>query len=185
MTDPKAGWSIAGVLGLVGGLWVGAGIKFVGAPWKLVVLSTTLGIAIGMSLDTEDENSPLTRSLTRVCRWGRSLAIELRFTLSCLLVATTCIVYVHSGFSEIPLHVSFGLFLLPIMLSALLFGALFAYLITILSSLALLYFVIPQRNSFGIATTRDFLDFCVFVCLAWITWATLTLQSLFTGIEGD
>jgi K+-sensing histidine kinase KdpD len=113
---------------------------------------------------------------------GRSLAVKFRL-LSSLFVTVICTIYADGD--EIPLHAAFGLFLFPVILSVLLFGGFFAYFIPILSSVSLLYFVIPPRNSFAIATTRDFLNLCAFISLAWITWGIVTLQSIITGIEED
>ena len=177
MIDAKARCYGAAFSGLVGGLWVGAGITFVGAPWKMMALCAMLGVAIGTILYPKDGSMPLARLLVM----GRSLGIEFRLFFSSLFIAIVCIIY--SGSDDIPLHMAFAIFLVPIILSVILFGALFAYLIPLFSSIALLYFVIPPRNSFAIETTRDFLNLCVFVSLAWITWAILTLQSIFTGIE--
>jgi hypothetical protein len=68
-------------------------------------------------------------------------------------------------------------------MTVILFGASFGFFILIYSSAALLYFVIPERNSFVIESAQGAFDLCLFVFLALITWSTLTLQSIFTGIE--
>jgi hypothetical protein len=181
MTNAKAGCCAAAFSGLVGGSWVGAGVIFVGAPWKMAALCPMLGVAIGTFLYKEDEGTPLNRSLFELFRIGRCLTIPFRLFFSSLFIMTICVVY--SGSDEIPLYIAFGLFLLPIIPAVLLFGALFAYIIPVFSSLAFLYFAIPPRNSFAIETIHDLLTLCLFVSLAWVTWATLTLQSIFSGVE--
>ena len=181
MTNGKAGWYVVALSGLVGGSAVGIGINFVGASWKIVALCAMLGVAIGTLLYKQGESTPPNRPLIQLFKMARSLTFGFRLFFSVLFILTICIIY--SGSNEIPRYAAFGLFLLPIILTVLLFGTSFAYLIPVLSSLALWYFVIPPRNSFAIESAMDFIDLYVFVSLAGITWGTLTLQSIFSGIE--
>jgi hypothetical protein len=181
MTNEKAGWYAAALSGFAGGSVVGAGVNFVGAPWKIVALCAMLGIAIGIFLYKQGESAPPNRSLLQLFKMGRSLSFGFRLAFSSLFILTICIIY--SGSNEIPLYTTFGLFLLPIILTVLLFGISFAYLTPIFSSVALWYLVIPPRNSFAIESAQDFLHLYIFVALAGITWGTLTLQSIFSGIE--
>jgi len=181
MTHGKAGWYVVALSGLISGSAVGVGVNFVGGSWRMVALCAMLGVAIGTFLHKQGENAPPNKPLIQLFEMGRSLAFGFKLFFASIFILTICIIC--SASNEIPLHTAFGLFLLPTVLTVLLFGTSFSYLIPIFSSLALWYFVIPMRNSFAIESAIDFLDLYVFVALAGITWATLTLQSIFSGIE--
>jgi len=147
----------------------------------MVALCAMLGVAIGTFLYKQGEGAPPNKPLIQLFKMGRSLAFGFKLFFASIFILTICIIC--SASNEIPLHTAFGLVLLPTVLTVRLFGTSFSYLIPIFSSLALWYFVIPMRNSFAIESAIDFLDLYVFVALAGITWATLTLQSIFSGIE--
>jgi hypothetical protein len=180
MTDGKAGWYVVALSGLISGSAVGVGVNFVGGSLKMAALCAMLGVAIGTFLYKQGDSAP-NKPLIQLFKMGRSLAFGFKLFFSSIFILTICIIY--SASNEIPLHTAFGLFLLPTILTVLLFDTSFDYLIPIISSLALWYFVIPPRNSFAIESAIDLLGLYVFASLAGITWATLTLQSIFSGIE--
>jgi hypothetical protein len=164
---------IANSVGVSGGALVGGITFLIGAPWWSLPVCAAAGLLIGRLLRAEKAvvGSPLAAAL-RLCR---SLPLWDRLAMSALLVVAAAAVYI--GLKELHILSAFYLFLLPIVLAGLMFGARCGFAAAFVSLIAIYYFAIPPKNSFALQGLRELCLLAAFALLAFITSATMAVQS--------
>jgi K+-sensing histidine kinase KdpD len=171
---------VANSVGAVGGSIVGGITALMGGPWWSLPVCAAAGLLIGFLLPAwnskVDASAPLNMAL-RVCR---SLPLWDRVAMSALLVVTATAIYL--GLKDLHILTAFYLFLLPIVLAQLIFGARCGVTTAFVSLVAIYYFAIPPRNSFAVQGVREVGLICAFAVLALITSATL---AVLTDVSGD
>jgi hypothetical protein len=180
-TAPKR--AIASTVGAAGGFLVGGVTFLLGAPWWWLPFCAAAGLLIGRVLPADASNNDAGRLLRAVLRLCRSLPLWDRIAMSALLVVTATAVYI--GMRNLHILSAFYLFLLPIVLAQLMFGARCGIAAAFLSLVAIYYFAIPPKNSFALHGLRELYLLCAFALLAFITSATLAVQSDIVGIKDD
>jgi K+-sensing histidine kinase KdpD len=106
-----------------------------------------------------------------------------RIAMSALLVVTATAVYI--GMRNLHILSAFYLFLLPIVLAQLMFGARCGIAAAFVSLVSIYYFAIPPKNSFALQSLREICLLAAFALLAFITSATLAVQTDIAGIKDD
>jgi hypothetical protein len=164
---------IANSAGVSGGALVGGITFLIGAPWWSLPVCAAAGLLISRLSPAERAvvGSPLGAAL-RLCR---SLPLWDRLAMSAVLVVAAAAVYI--GLKELHILSAFYLFLLPIVLAGLLFGARCGFAAAFLSLIAIYYFAIPPKNSFALQGLRELCLLAAFALLAFITSATMAVQS--------
>jgi Domain of unknown function (DUF4118) len=164
---------IAGSVGMIGGALVGGITFLIGAPWWSLPVCAAAGLLINRLSPAEGAvvGSPLAAAL-RLCR---SLPLWDRLAMSALLVVAAAAVYI--GLKELHILWAIYLFLLPIVLASLLFGARCGFAAAFVSLIAIYYFAIPPKNSFALQGLRELCLLAAFALLAFITSATMAVQS--------
>jgi hypothetical protein len=180
-TAPKR--SIASWVGAAGGVLVGGITFLLGAPWWSLPLCAAAGLLSGRVHPADTSTTGARRPLRAVLRLCRSLPLWDRVAMSLLLVVTATAVYI--GMKNLPILSAFYLFLLPIVLAQLMFGARCGIAAAIVSLVALYYFAIPPKNSFALQGLRELCLLGAFALLAFITSATLAVQTDLVGIKDD
>ena len=172
---------IAGSVGMIGGALVGGITFLIGAPWWSLPVCAAAGLLINRLFPAEEAvvGSPLAAAL-RLCR---SLPLWDRLAMSALLVVAAAAVYI--GLKELHILWAIYLFLLPIVLASLLFGARCGFAAAFVSLIAIYYFAIPPKNSFALQGLRELCLLAAFALLAFITSATLAVQTDLVGIKDD
>jgi hypothetical protein len=173
--------SVAVSLGLVAGVPTGCLVDIVGGSWEAAPVLATLGFGIGAALPHVQSHCPVDLRSFYFLRFARSLPTSIRLSLSALLTLMFCHYYLT--LDELSLQQSFCLFLLPIIFCSILFGSAVGHATTAIASVAVLYFVIPPRNSLAIQTIKDFLHLCTFLYVALIIVAALTMQRVILGLS--
>jgi hypothetical protein len=164
---------IAGSVGMIGGALVGGITFLIGAPWWSLPVCAAAGLLINRLFPAEEAvvGSPLAAAL-RLCR---SLPLWDRLAMSALLVVAAAAVYI--GLKELHILWAIYLFLLPIVLASLLFGARCGFAAAFVSLIAIYYFAIPPKNSFAVQGLRELCLLAAFALLAFITSATMAVRS--------
>src|ERR1700722_9594793 len=174
---------IAGTVGVAGGFLVGGITFLMGAPWWWLPLCAAAGLLIGRFLPSDTSNSGARRPVRALLRLCRSLPLWDRIAMSALLVVTATAVYI--GMRNLHILSAFYLFLLPIVLAQLMFGARCGIAAAFVSLVSICYFAIPPKNSFALQSLRDICLLAAFALLAFITSATLAVQTDIVGIKDD
>jgi hypothetical protein len=182
------GWTapkkfVASMVGAAGGLLVGSITYLLGAPGWWLPLCAAAGLLIGRVLPADTSTGGASRSLRAVLRLCRSLPLWDRIAMSALLVVTASAIYI--GIRDLHILSAFYLFLLPIVLAQLMFGARCGIAAAFVSLVAICYFAIPPKNSFALQSVRELWLLCAFAVLAFITSATLAVQTGLVGIKDD
>ncbi len=182
------GWTapkrfIAGTVGVAGGFLVGGITFLMGAPWWWLPLCAAAGLLIGRVLPSDTSNSGVRRPVRALLRLCRSLPLWDRIAMSALLVVTATAVYI--GMRNLHILSAFYLFLLPIVLAQLMFGARCGIAAAFVSLVSIYYFAIPPKNSFALQSLREICLLAAFALLAFITSATLAVQTDIAGIKDD
>jgi hypothetical protein len=182
------GWTapkrlIAGTVGVAGGFLVGGITFLMGAPWWWLPLCAAAGLLIGRVLPSDTSNSGARRPVRALLRLCRSLPLWDRIAMSALLVVTATAVYI--GMRNLHILSAFYLFLLPIVLAQLMFGARCGIAAAFVSLMSIYYFAIPPKNSFALLGLRELCLLAAFALLAFITSATLAVQADIAGIKDD
>jgi hypothetical protein len=180
-TAPKR--SIASWGGAAGGVLVGGITFLLGAPWWWVPLCAAAGLLSGLVLPADASTTGSRQPLCVALRLCRSLPLWDRVAMSLLLVVTATAVYI--GMKNLHILSAFYLFLLPIVLAQLMFGARCGIAAAIVSLIALYYFAIPPKNSFALQGLRELCLLAAFALLAIITSATLAVQTDIVGVQDD
>jgi hypothetical protein len=171
----------ANSVGAVGGAMVGGITFLMGAPWWSLPVCAAAGLLTGLLLPAWScsSNGPAPMAL-RVCR---SLPLWDRLAMSALLVVTVTAVYI--SLKDLHILTAFYLFLLPIVLAQMIFGARCGITTAFVSLTAIYYFVIPPKNSFAVQSLRDLGLICAFAVLAFITSATLAVLADMAGVRDE
>jgi Domain of unknown function (DUF4118) len=187
------GWTapkrfIAGTVGVAGGFLVGGITFLMGSPWWWLPLCAAAGLLIGRVLPSDASNngarnSGVRRPVHALLRLCRSLPLWDRIAMSALLVVTATAVYI--GMRNLHILSAFYLFLLPIVLAQLMFGARCGIAAAFVSLVSIYYFAIPPKNSFALQSLREICLLAAFALLAFITSATLAVQTDIAGIKDD
>ena len=170
-TSPKG--FVANSVGAIGGFVVGGIIFLLGAPWWSLPLCAAAGFLISLLLPAWNSGGNAPAPLVAALRVCRDLPLWDRLAMSALLVVTASAVYI--GLKDIHILTAFYLFLLPIVIAQLLFGARCGVTAAFTSLIAIYYFVIPPKNSFAVQGMRELGLICAFALLAFITSATLAV----------
>jgi hypothetical protein len=170
-------------VGLVGGLLIGTVIWLVGWSWLALPLCAAAGAAIGRVLPVGYPNGAVGRTLLRVLRTGRSLNPAVKLSICALLVGLVSAL--DAGLDTAAIPAAFCLFVLPVIVSAAMFGARAGLATVVLTLLAVTYFAIPPKYSFSVGTFWDFVCLGAFALVALISLAILTIQSSFAEIDDD
>jgi K+-sensing histidine kinase KdpD len=176
---------------VAGGLLVGGITFLMGAPWWWLPLCAAAGLLIGRVLPSDTSNilpsdtskSGARRPVHALLRLCRSLPLWDRIAMSALLVVTATAVYI--GMRNLHILSAFYLFLLPIVLAQLMFGARCDVAAAFVSLVSIYYFAIPPKNSFALQSLRELCLLAAFALLAFITSATLAVQADIAGIKDD
>jgi hypothetical protein len=171
------------MVGVAGGLLVGTITYLLGAPVWSLPLCAAAGFLIGRVLPADTSTGGASRPLRAALLLCRSLPLWDRIGLSALLVVTASAVYI--GMRDLHILSAFYLFLLPIVLAQLMFGARCGIAAAFVSLVAIYYFAIPPKNSFVLQSVRELYLLCAFALLAFITSATLAVQTDLVGIKDD
>jgi Domain of unknown function (DUF4118) len=180
-TAPKQ--TMASWVGAAGGVLVGGITFLLGAPWWSLPLCAAAGLLSGRVLPADASATGARRPLRAVLRLCRSLPLWDRVAMSLLLVVTATAVYI--GMKNLHILSAFYLFLLPIVLAQLMFGARCGIAAALVSLMALYYFAIPPKNSFAVQSLRELCLLGAFALLAFITSATLAVQTDIVGVKDD
>jgi hypothetical protein len=175
--------AIASTVGAAGGFLVGGITFLLGAPWWWLPLCVAAGLAIGRVLPADTSNKGVSRPLRATLQLCRSLPLWDRIAMSALLVVSATAVYI--GMRNLHILSAFYLFLLPIVIAQLMFGARCGIAAAFVSLVAISYFAIPPKNSFALHGWRELCLLCAFALLALITSATLAVQTGLVGIKDD
>jgi hypothetical protein len=173
--------SAAVALGLIAGVPTGCVVDIIGGSWQAAPVLATLSLGIGAALPHVQSDSRFDVRAFHFLRFTRSLPTSIHLSLSALLTLLFCHYYLALG--ELSLQQSFCLFLLPVIFCSILFGSAIGHATTGVALVAVLYFVIPPKNSFAIQSFKDFLHLCSFLYVALTIVATLTLQRAILGIS--
>jgi hypothetical protein len=180
-TPPKG--FIANSVGVVGGSMVGGITCLLGGPWWSLPLGAVAGLLIGLLLAAWNSNANAPAPLLAALRVCRELPLWDRLAMSALLVVTASAVYI--GLKDLDILTAFYLFLLPIVLAQLLFGARCGVTAAFVSLIAIYYFVIPPKNSFAVYSAHELGLICAFALLAFITSATLVVVTDIAGTKDE
>ncbi len=180
-TAPKG--FVASTVGAAGGVLVGGITFLLGATWWWLPLCAAAGLLIGRILAAGASNDDARRPLRAALQLCRSLPLWDRIAMSALLVVTAAAVYI--GMRNLHILSAFYLFLLPIVLAQLMFGARCGIAAAFVSLVAVCYFAIPPKNSFALQSMRELWLLGAFALLAFITSATLAVQTDLVGIKDD
>jgi hypothetical protein len=180
-TSPRG--FVANSVGAIGGSAVGGITFLLGAPWWSLPLCAAAGFLISLLLPAWNSNANAPAPLIAALRVCRDLPLWDRLAMSALLVVTASAVYI--GLKDLPILTAFYLFLLPIVLAHLLFGARCGITAGFVSLIAIYYFVVPPKNSFAVHSVRELGLICAFALLAFITSATLAVVTDIAGTEGE
>jgi hypothetical protein len=170
-------------VGLLGGLLIGTVICLVGWSWLALPLCAAAGAAIGRVFPVGYPNGPIGGALLRALRAGRSLNPAVKLSVSAMLVGLASVL--DAGLDTAAIPTAFCLFVLPVIVSAAMFGARAGLATVVLTLLAVTYFAIPPRYSFFVATLWDFVCLGAFAVVALISLAILTIQSSFAEIDDE
>jgi K+-sensing histidine kinase KdpD len=158
------------------------GITFLlGAPWWSLPLCAAAGFLISLLLRAWNSNANAPAPLVTALRVCRDLPLWDRLAMSALLVVTASAIYI--GLKDLHILTAFYLFLLPIVLAQLLFGARCGVTAAFVSLIAIYYFAIPPKNSFAVHGAREVGLICAFALLAFITSATLAVLADVAGTK--
>jgi Domain of unknown function (DUF4118) len=179
---------VASSVGAAGGCLVGGITFLLGAAWWWLPLCAAAGLLIGYILPTDisdagTRNRGARQPLLALLRLCRSLPLWDRVAMSALLVVTATAVYI--GMRNLHILSAFYLFLLPIVVAQLMFGARCGIAAAFVSLVSITYFAIPPKNSFALQSLREICLFSAFALLAFITSATLAVQTDLVGIKDD
>jgi len=169
--------------GLIGGLLVGLTTTLIGGSWLAMPACGAVGMLIGQIVPIESSRGRIRNGLIRVLRGTRGLPFVVRLAFAVLLLAAVSAIDIAE--TSLNLAMQFYLFVLPIVLSAVLFGWRTALVTTLLCIVAVVYFAIPPRQSFAILSIWDGICVGAFVLMALITFASVNIQSGFAAIDED
>ena len=162
-------------LGLGGGLAVGSATTALGGSWLAIPMCALFGIAAGKLFAVKVPRNAFWQILVNAHCRIRNMPRPARMLFAVMLVGVVAVIDITSDTIDLPL--GFYVYMFPIFLSSILFGRKAAFAATLVSLLAVAFFVIPPRYSFGFATLWDIATFGIFLILTLIVLAVTGAQA--------